>query len=323
MDAEIKAPEEEKKARRSRYAPGRRKTRIVINDRDIKQFAVRNHYPYLTDRWVTALIGGNPEALTRRNLQLKEEPAYLKVCDSQASTEDARSESLKDSLVLQNTPLAEKLLIERGHVIADEEYTGHFEHRCYSCEIRVRFELAGKHHKLPLIEWPAVRAYMPNPAQDAYAVPFLSKLTGQKEKKRSDCFPLGFDGLPPLPNGQPYRPFFAIEAHRGTMPVNTSDMTRSSLKHHVLEYIDIIEQEAFANHYGFGFYYPTFIVNHHATVFTLQDVIIETTVHKPSLRRHFLIDVHTEENSKNPAPMSLVFQRAGMEPLNLLKPERR
>jgi Replication-relaxation len=269
--------------------------KVFITAGDRARFHIQARYPYLNRDYLTALTGQNSDAIRERNNQLKRKPGlYLRLFE----TDDYRP-TIYNKLIYQLTPKTESLIGAKQ----SEEFTGAAEHRIMSCEIRADFEIGASKAGVPIISFDDI-LHSPNLPQrtrgvpDPWNIPFTIDVNGRQEKrkKRPDCHPFGLK-TNRVKNDRPFYPFFALEADRANERIASFDMHRPYIRTKFAEYIEILKQEAYAERYGFSYFYVLFITTGTRHMQSMMTLLEEMTEHDKRYRKQFCFTVHRNDAS--------------------------
>ncbi len=245
MDAIV----EKKTTRNSRWDrepvvdDGGKPTIAYLIDRDIEIFKVLARHRYLPSDYIHAFVRGDYKSLIHRLNLLSRKP-NLYINRPQQQREHAEANYRK--LVYELDDRGAQELRDRDIEVSKKKYHRNFTHELIVCQIAASIELGTiANSKIKLIRWPAILASDKLPDATRRLANPLSIPVGDHRK---------------IPDGEPIvivrqfetttYIFLVQEADCGTEPIDATDNDRSSIRRMFEDYLTIIEQRTYHNHFG-------------------------------------------------------------------------
>jgi len=233
--------------RRSRIRRTRTGKRLALTPRDIDIFRAVSRYRYLRSTYLHAFVGGASETRFKERLGDLFHEGYLDRPSQQWQFADA----LHAPVVYESGEGARRALCESGIAVDEPRtllaQTAHrqFQHSLMICELLASLEIATRGVPgLGFIPWSEVLARAPE-ATRASPRPFQLSLPSG-----AYLVPDGLFGLEYVQDAKKSYRFFALEADRGTMPVERSDKGQTSYLAKLAGYQGIIAQRAYKTTWG-------------------------------------------------------------------------
>lgn len=216
---------------------------------------------YLPADYLHAFAGGSFDYLINRlNLLSRCPNSFLNRPHQQRANAGANHRRLIYELSDQGRTVVQ----QRGIIDQRSRSPTNFAHELMACQIMASLELGARETGAHLIEWHDILSSKNLPEQTRlspkpYAIPISATIDGRQVDMRvtADGTPFGVERV--VTDGRRY--FFCpgVEADCGTEPIDTSDLSRSSIFRKLALYLAIETQGAFQSHFGFPNFYVPFI----------------------------------------------------------------
>jgi hypothetical protein len=221
--------------------------RLEITSRDVEIFRLLGRYRYLRSTYLHAFVGGASEARLKERLGDLFHEGYIDRPSQQWAFANARhSPAVYDIGTGGRRALQEVGCDLSGQYtfLADGAHR-QFLHSLLICEILASFELAVRTTlDLRFIGWPEMLGKAPEGTQRSNAPFRLPVPSG------GTLVPDGLFGLEYSADGARKYRFFALEADRGTMPVQRSKPGQTSYLGKIAAYREVIKQQVHRAHWG-------------------------------------------------------------------------
>ncbi len=155
--------------------------------------------------------------------------------------------------VYENTPLAERALVERGLIrVTTAPQRRLYHHRLMVACITASIELAARQDSsLRFISEEEILARSPN---RSLAIPcrvsYTNRRTGKSQQLDAPLIPDAVCGLEYTAKGGKFYRFFMVEADRSHEPVRRADLRETSYLRKMLQYREVIGNGGYRTHFG-------------------------------------------------------------------------
>lgn len=239
--------------RRSRMERVPTGKRIELTARDLEILRLLSRYRFLRSTFIHAFVGGNRTKLIERLGQLYHEAGYLDRPEQQWQAVNARYQPA----VYELSPNGARVLEATGGMgdIGSLSARGSGPHRQFThtlmvCEILASFELAViQKSGLRIVWWPEILAKAPTEARAAHRPLQIDSSHGEVARGCA-IEPDALFGIEYRSGARLAYRFFALEADRGTMPVERTDQAQSSYLAKLIAYRMIIASGTFKTRWG-------------------------------------------------------------------------
>lgn len=215
---------------------------IELQPRDLEIFRLLQRYRYLRSTHLHAFVGDDRAKLIERLGKLYHDGGYLDRPEQQWEALGARCQPIIYSL----TAKAAALLGERGEPVALPLASfgngRQFLHALMVCQVLVEIELSAKERGIRFIAWDEIRAKAPRAGPVPQIAVSISRTFGGGRFEQSTVMliPDAVFGLEYSIDGVRSYRFFALEADRGTMPIERSSLNQASYLKKLLCYRQIL-----------------------------------------------------------------------------------
>ena len=315
-----------KRRSRMRRMPTGKRIELTLRDFDILRLL--NRYRFLRSTFIHAFVGGNKTKLVERLGQLYHEAGHLDRPAQQWQAVNARYQPA----VYELSEKGAEVLGENGGS-SDGGGLGcrgsgpyrQFAHMLMVCEILASFELAAAQTAgLRLVWWPEILAKAPAETQRAERPLQIGASNGPHgEAGRGAIEPDAVFGIEYRTGKKRAYRFFALEADRGTMPVERTDKGQSSYLAKLIAYRAIIADGTFRRRWGVPNLFVFTVTTSESRLDAMQAAVRKITDGRGS--GAFLFKVYPGAviaGHSDPAPQLLIepWTRAGREPLDIAAP---
>jgi hypothetical protein len=221
--------------------------RIAITPRDVEIFKSLERYRYLRSTYIHAFVGGLSQTRFKERLGDLFHEGFIDRPSQQWAFANARH----SPVIYELGAGARRVLQEVGSDLSDRctflADAGHrqFLHSLMICEVLASLDLAVRSTTgLRFIGWPEILRKAPGGTQCS-EVPFRLPVPSGGTLVPDGLFGLEYT----VDTARSYR-FFALEADRGTMPVQRSRPGQTSYLGKIAAYRDIIARQVHKTHWG-------------------------------------------------------------------------
>jgi hypothetical protein len=288
--------------------------RLELTPRDIEIFRLLMKYRYLRSTYIHAFVGGASETRFKERLGDLFHEGYIDRPDQQWAFANARHNPAVYDIGTGGRRALQEVgcdLSGRYTFLADGAHR-QFLHSLLICEILASFELAVRTTQdLRFIGWPEILGKAPDVAQRSNAPFRLPVPSG------GTLVPDGLFGLEYSADGARKYRFFALEADRGTMPVQRSRPGQTSFLGKIAAYREIIKQQAHRAHWGI----PNLLVLTVTTSEARMQAMMAGLGNDVGSNASFLFKAITGADLTRPANHLLFkfWDRASLDPLQIEK----
>lgn len=320
MDASVK--------RRSRMRREPTGKRIELTERDLEIFRLLSRHRYLRSTFIHAFVGGNKTKFLERLGDLYHEEGFLDRPEQQWQAANARYQPVvyelsrkgADALKANGGPGDIGALPGRGAGPHRQ-----FAHTLLTCEILASFELGvAETQSLRLVWWPQILAKAPTETQTARRPLQIGTLGGiwPKEGREGAVEPDALFGIEYRGEKQRSYRFFALEADRGTMPVERSNGEQSSYLAKLIAYRKIIANGVFKRWWGVPNLFVLTVTTSETRLGTIEAAVSKITEGRGSSVFLFKVFPAPDGGGLLPMPQLLTepWKRVGFESLDITRP---
>lgn len=309
--------------RRSRMERVPTGKRIELTSRDLEILRLLARYRFLRSTFIHAFVGGNKTKLVERLGQLYHEVGYL---DRPAQQWQAMNARYQPAVY----ELSEKGVEVLGANGGSSDGGGlscrgggpqrQFAHALMVCEILASFERAAAQMAgLRLVWWPEILAKASVETRMAHKpLQIGDRKTGTSHARAIE--PDALFGIEYRDGRQQAYRFFALEADRGTMPVERTDKGQSSYLAKLIAYRTIIVDGSFRRRWGVPNLFVLTVTTSASRLGAIQIAVRKVTEGRGSSAFLFKTYPGADLNgSYKPAPELLIepWERVGYVPLDV------
>ena len=302
--------------------------RIELTGRDLEIFKLLSRYRYLRSTFIHAFVGGNRTKLIERLGRLYHDGGFLDRPARQWQAANARYQPVvyelspkgADTLKANGAPGDAAALPGRGSGPQRQ-----FAHMLMICEVLASLELgAAQIGSLRLVWWPEILAKTPTETRAAPKSLQIGSVDGFQGRAGR-----GWTVEPDALFGIEYRTgtrrsyrFFALEADRGTMPVERTDRAQSSYLGKVVAYRQAMANGMFKLRWGVPNLFVLTVTTSGPRLDTMETAVRKITEGRGSSA--FLFKTYPASNLGGlyPEPQLLTepWERVGVEPIDITRP---
>lgn len=249
---------------------------LEITPDDIKLFhALAFHYHYLNPEYAAALLGRSYDPITRRLRLLRKNGKYIRLSPEQ---EENKRQNYWGWLFYAINGPGLTQLAQQGYDLTTNKHRhdpANLKHQVMDDQIMASIEIGVNANPAMEIKWwETVYANMPAESRTG---PLSIPLSNGKEHHA--------DGLPFALRADDRFIFVVKETDVGTEPIDASNGARSSVKRHLLDYADIIENRIYAKHFGSRSFFVLFTTTTLARKQSIMKLWEAISSEKPKLRK--------------------------------------
>lgn len=291
--------------------------RLSEDDLVILKFLGR--YRYLPSDYLASLTGRSLPALQARLEVLCRKPnSYINRPHQQRANADANTRRL----IYELDDRGAEELRGRGLAYCRKKYLRNFAHELMACMIAASLEIGARSSNgIRIIGWnelidspqmPAATKRLANPQ-------VLSiERDGRTESLASDWRPFVIERNF---SAKSFAFVFGFEADCGTEPIDSADDQRTSIRNKFAAYLDALDQDVPARHFGATTFLIPFVTTTRMRMFSMMDLLQRLTP-GPYAKRFLFKHVPSFTSFEKPAPPTghILFDpwhRAGFEPFSL------
>lgn len=314
--------------RRSRMRRVPTGKRVELTGRDLEILNLLSRYRYLRSTFIHAFVGGNKTKLLERLGDLYHEEGFLDRPEQQWQAANARHQPV----VYELSPKGADALKANGGAGDIGALPGRgtgphrqFAHTLLTCEVLGSLELgAAPMRALRLVWWPEILAKASVETQTARK-PFQIGTRGRVLAEAGRDGPVEPDALFGIEyrsgKQRSYR-FFALEADRGTMPVERSNGEQSSYLAKVIAYRKIVANGVFKRWWSVPNLFVLTVTTSEGRLGTIQAAVSKITEGRGSSIFLFKVFPAPDGGGLLPLPQLLTepWKRVGFEPLDITRP---
>lgn len=224
---------------------------MFLLPRDLEVLKLLNRYRYLRTSTLHAFVGGDPTNFSKRLGKLFHEGGYLSRPDWQWETMNANYMPV----VYELTDAGRRALKENGtQILRHTSGTLHW-HELMACEIVANIEaFCNKSKELRFILWQEILNYelFPERSRDKQhpmdlPTSYSFAFKGGKQEGSKAVLP---DAVFGIDYGNKQYKFFALEADRGTEPMERPNLNQTSWLRKFLQYRNVIEEKTYKSEWG-------------------------------------------------------------------------
>lgn len=314
-------------SRRSRMRREPTGKRIELTGRDLEIFKLLSRYRYLRSTFIHAFVGGNRTKLIERLGHLYHDGGFLDRPAQQWQAADARyhpvvyelSRKGADALDINGGPGGVGALTGRGSGPQRQ-----FAHTLLICEVLASLELgAAQIGSLRLVWWPEILAKAPAETRAAPKPLQIGTVDGFRARAGGWIVePDALFGIEYRTGTQRSYRFFALEADRGTMPVERTDRAQSRYLGKVIAYRQAMANGTFKLRWGVPNLFVLTVTTSDPRLDTMETAVRKITEGRGSSA--FLFKTYPASNRgglyAEPQLLTEPWKRVGHEPLDLAAP---
>lgn len=221
--------------RRSRFRKASVSRPLLLSARDIALFSLLARYRFLRANFIHAFLGGDRQHLIDR-LRLLWDHGYLDRPVAQWETIHA----LCRPIIYENTDRAEQTLRQHGAAVASNAPVQTFKHSLLVSDLVSSFELSARQFGI---------AFLPSDTLGitSLQLPCAISHTFRNGKIYRSARGLVPDALFGLRGTKTI--WFALEADRGTEPIDRGNLQQTSYLQKILSYRDVISKRTYEHHW--------------------------------------------------------------------------
>jgi hypothetical protein len=286
--------------------------RIEITQRDMEMFKLLERYRYLRASYIHAFVGGASETRFKERLGDLFHEGYVDRPSQQWEFASARH----SPVVYESGAGARRVLqalssedVGRYTFLAEGAHR-QFLHSLMICEILASFDLAIRVREgLRFIGWPEILGKAPDATQRSHTPFRLPVPSG------GSLVPDGLFGIEYALDGAKRYRFFALEADRGTMPIQRSKPGQTSYLGKIAAYREITSQQVHKAHWGI----PNLLVLTVTTSEARMQAMMAGLGNDVGSNASFLFKAITGADLARPANHLLfkIWDRASFDPLQI------
>ena len=285
----------------------RTRRHIALSARDVELFQLLTRYRYLRSTYLHAFVGGASATRFKERLGDLFHEGYLDRPPQQWAFADARYRPVVHEIGKGGSDALRAIGAagDGGWQLAATA-SKQFLHALMTCEALASIELAARANERPrFIGWPEILARAPEATRTSNAPLRLPAPLG------GFLAPDAMFGLEYRADGAKTYRFFALEADRGTMPIERSKPGQTSYLGKLTAYRETIERQVHKTHWGI----PNLLVLTLTTSAARASEIVAKLGNCPA----FLFKAADEGALLKPLPALLLepWQRAGHPPLGI------
>lgn len=315
-------------SRRSRMRRTPTGKRIELTARDLEIFKLLSRYRFLRSTFIHAFVGGNRTKLIERLGHLYHDGGFLDRPAQQWQTADARYRpvvyelSHKGADTLSASGVAGEAGIFVGHGGGAHRQ---FAHTLMICEVLASLEVAtAQTGALRIVWWPEILAKAPAESQRAERPLQIGASKGSHGGAgRGAIEPDAVFGIEYRTGKKRAYRFFALEADRGTMPVERTSGEQSSYLGKVITYRKIMASGAFKLRWGVPNLFVLTVAMSESRLRTMEAAVRKVTEGRGSgalLFKAYPGSDKTEQSKPTQELLTKPWARVGHELLDITTP---
>lgn len=233
-------PSRKRRSRMRRTSTGRH---LELQPRDFEIFRLLSRYRYLRSTQIHRFVGGDRTKLLERLGDLFHEGGYLNRPPQQWETLGSRCQHVVYEIAAKATTLLREQGDDDGSApVASFGDGRQFQHTLMVCEVLAETELAANERGARFIPWSEIKAKAPRSGSVPQIAVSISSTVERGRTEYADVvlIPDAVFGLEYVANGTRSYRFFALEADRGTMPVERRGLGQSNYLKKILSYRQVL-----------------------------------------------------------------------------------